>query len=356
MKCTIERDELRSALKVTAPAVSRSMYKPVLTGARLDLTGDALTVTCTDLDRMIRHECAARGGTDGVAIAPASVLRRVADACGAGAVTLAAGDGILTVSDAAGFTTTLNTLDPSAWPQYEPLDDPGPPIDITGELRRIIERAVITASSDPDRPVLCGVWLYGDGRVISSDSYVGSHAATSHALPELTVPATALGDALKAAPDTLEMRTSWDDIELSSGGTTWACRSTPGDRPDLERLIPVEEGDVITVDKSDLLGAIAALGAIGGEGKDGHRTPVLLSADGDSLAITKAVRGVAESTVTVDCTGVLAKTIGLDPLKVASVLGAVDADAVAIHTHGPHKPVVIVDGPTTLMIMPVRVA
>lgn len=356
MKCTIERDELRAALKVTAPAVSWSTYKPVLTGARLDLAGDALTVTCTDLDRTIRHECAARGGTDGVAIAPALVLRRVVDACGAGAVTLAAGDGILTVSDSAGFTTTLNALDPSAWPQHEPLEDPGPPIGITGELRRIIERAVITASSDPDRPVLCGVWLHADGRVVASDSYVGSLAATSYALPELTVPAAALSDALKAASDELEMRTSGVDVELSSGGTTWTCRATPGDRPDLERLIPVEEGDVITVDKSDLLGAIAALGAIGDEGKDGHLTPVRLSADGHSLAITKVVHGVAESTAAVDCAGALPETIGLAPRRLASMLGAVDADAVAIHTHGPNKPIVMTDGPTTLMVMPVRLS
>ena len=71
MKFACERDVLGEALGAAARAVStRHGSLPVLSGVRLELRGNDLTLTGSDLDLTISVNATVAGAADGVAVLP----------------------------------------------------------------------------------------------------------------------------------------------------------------------------------------------------------------------------------------------------------------------------------------------
>ena len=89
MKFRCERDPLVEALNAASRAVTtRGSSLPVLSGLRLELHGDQLQVTGSDLDLTISVRAAVSGDGDGVAVVPAKLLSDVVRALPPGAVTI----------------------------------------------------------------------------------------------------------------------------------------------------------------------------------------------------------------------------------------------------------------------------
>ena len=93
MKFRCERDPLVEALNAAGRAVtSRGSSLPVLAGLRLELTGDQLSVTGSDLDLTISVRTAVSGEADGVAVVPSKLLSDITRALPPGAVTVEVAD------------------------------------------------------------------------------------------------------------------------------------------------------------------------------------------------------------------------------------------------------------------------
>ena len=88
MKFRCERDPLVDALTPASKAVTnRGSSMPVLSGLRLDLKGDQLQVTGSDLDLTIAVRAAVSGERDGTAIVQAKLLTDIIRSLSSGAVT-----------------------------------------------------------------------------------------------------------------------------------------------------------------------------------------------------------------------------------------------------------------------------
>ena len=75
MKFRCERDVLADALATAGrAATSRTGTLPVLSGVRLEVTGDELSVTGTDLELSIRLTVAVGGERDGAVVVPARLI------------------------------------------------------------------------------------------------------------------------------------------------------------------------------------------------------------------------------------------------------------------------------------------
>ena len=91
VKFRCERDVFVDALTTVGRAVAgRSGALPVLSGIRLEVSGDHLALTGTDLDLTIQAELTVAGATDGVVVAPGRLITDIVRALEPGAVTLEA--------------------------------------------------------------------------------------------------------------------------------------------------------------------------------------------------------------------------------------------------------------------------
>ena len=93
MKFRCEREILADALATAGrAATSRTGTLPVLSGVRLDVAGDQLTVTGTDLELTIRLTVAVGGERDGSVVVPARLVADIVKALPSGAVEVSLGD------------------------------------------------------------------------------------------------------------------------------------------------------------------------------------------------------------------------------------------------------------------------
>jgi DNA polymerase III subunit beta len=87
VKFRCERDVLADAVgSAGRAATNRTGTLPVLSGVRLEVAGDTLTVTGTDLELTIRLTVQVGGERDGAAVVPARLVGDIVKALPAGAV------------------------------------------------------------------------------------------------------------------------------------------------------------------------------------------------------------------------------------------------------------------------------
>jgi DNA polymerase-3 subunit beta len=99
VKFRCERDVLADALATAGrAATSRTGTLPVLSGVRLEVKGDELSVTGTDLELSIRLSITVGGERDGAVVVPARLIADIVRSLPAGAVELDLGDDELSVS------------------------------------------------------------------------------------------------------------------------------------------------------------------------------------------------------------------------------------------------------------------
>src|SRR5215213_2359873 len=99
MRFRCERDVLAESLSTAQRAVTnRNAALPVLAGVRLELAGDTLRVTGTDLDLFAQVGVQVVGGADGVAVVPARLAADIVRALEPGVVNVEGTDDELRIS------------------------------------------------------------------------------------------------------------------------------------------------------------------------------------------------------------------------------------------------------------------
>ena len=110
MKFRCEREVLADALATAGrAATSRTGTLPVLSGLRLEVRGDELTVTGTDLELSIRLTVTVGGERDGAVVVPARLAADIVRSLPPGAVEVSVVDDEVSIS-----AGRLAVLDPSA--------------------------------------------------------------------------------------------------------------------------------------------------------------------------------------------------------------------------------------------------
>jgi len=99
VKFRCERESLAEALSTAGRAATgRTGALPVLSGLRLELVGDRLSVTGTDLDLTIQLTLSVGGEGDGGVVLPARLAADIVRSMGAGKVEVAVeGDEVVSI-------------------------------------------------------------------------------------------------------------------------------------------------------------------------------------------------------------------------------------------------------------------
>ena len=173
MKFRCERDVLVEALGAAGRAVTtRGGALPVLAGVHLELSGDRLTITGSDLDLTISTTVEVAGGEDGVAVLPSKLVSDVIRSLRDGGVDVSVEDDDARIV-AAPSEFAIRVIPADEFPELAEPSGDAVTLDAAA-FRDAIEQVEKAASSDDARPILTGVLMAaeeGGLRLVSTDSY-----------------------------------------------------------------------------------------------------------------------------------------------------------------------------------------
>lgn len=169
----IQREALRQVLRSTAFATSVDETRPILTGALVQLDGDAITVVATDTHRMAyyRTTLSEPASCEGYAIIPGRVCTELLRALGsvedkACKIALSETQAMVQV----GEVTVQSRLIEGAFPKWERFLAGERTSAVTvgrEELRTAVKRAAIVARQEANKVVLA---CTRDGLIVTADS------------------------------------------------------------------------------------------------------------------------------------------------------------------------------------------
>lgn len=361
MKFRCERDSLAEAFLTASRATSGRSGLPVLSGLQLELIGQRLTVTGTDLDLTIQLQLDVGGEQDGTVVLPAKLVADIVRSLGSGAVEISVdGDDVSITRGRSQFSVRSFAAD-----DYPRLPAPSAsavtlPAAEFGEALRQVVRA---ASSDEARPILTGVLLTAESdglRLVATDSYrlgVRDLPGTSvlGADQRVLVPAKALAELQRLLPPDgdVTLRLGERDVTFDIGGTRVTTRLIEGDFPNYRQLIPPSLPNMLTVQREPLLEALRRVKIFA---RDTH--PVRLQLSGDSVRLIGVQdEGNASEDIDARYDGE-EMTVAFNADYLTSGVEAVTADEITIETSLPTKPAILrgVGNPEFLyLLMPVRI-
>lgn len=365
MKFRCERDLLFEALATAGRAVSsRGGNLPVLAGLRLELAGDRLVVTGSDLDLTISASIDVAGESDGVVVIPSKLVSDVVRAMEPGAVVLSLEDGDAQIT-AGRSDFSLRTIPAEEFPQVAAAEGDAVTLETAG-LADALRQVVPAASADDSRPILTGVLLAAESeglRLVATDSYrlavrdlpgASVLAEGQHVL----VPSRALGELGRLLGDDdaeVTLRLGEREASFDVGDVVLTTRLIEGDFPNYRGLIPENHPNTLVVDRAELLDAVRRVRLLAQES-----TPVRLSMSDDGLeliAMTQDV-GQAHESVEASYTG-NELTVAFNPDYLLNGVDVSTGDQIQLETVDALKPAVMrsVDDQEFLyLLMPVRVS
>jgi DNA polymerase III subunit beta len=364
VKFRCERDVLVNVLATVGRAVTgRAGALPVLSGARLELRGDELVATGSDLDLTVRATVTVNGQADGVAVVPARLAADIVRALEPGAVEVDVSDDEARISSGRSqFAVRVFAADEFPIlpePDAEPLRLPAQ--DFADGLRQVVP----AASSDDARPILTGVQLSAedDGlRLVATDSYrlavrdlPGANVLSAGTT--VLVPSRALDELRRLLGDAeeVELRLGEREVLFTVGDVRVGTRLIEGDFPNYRQLIPSEHPNHLTVGREPLLEAVRRVRLLAREA-----TPLRVGQSADGLELSAITQDVGQAHETLD-----AKfegtdlTVAFNPEYLLDGLEAATGDEVVFETRDALKPVLLrsaQDPDFLYLLMPVRVS
>ena len=363
VKFRCEREALAEALATAGRAATgRTGALPVLSGLRLELSGNQLTVTGTDLDLTIQLVVEVGGERDGGTVLPARLAADIVRSLGAGKVDVAAdGDDVSISNGRSQFSVRPLSID-----DYPKLASPVnssvtlPAAQFGDALRQVVR----AASADEARPILTGVLMTAENdglRMVATDSYrlavrdlVGQQVLAAD--QRVLVPGRALTELqrLVGGGDDVTMRLGDRDATFEVGGTRLTTRLIEGEFPNYRQLIPASHPNALTVEREPLLEAIRRVKILARDA-----TPVRLQMGGETLRLTAITQDVGNASEELDAQYEGSElTVAFNPDYLAAGVEACNGDSVTLSTLDALKPAVVrgvgLDD-YLYLLMPVRV-
>lgn len=345
MKLRCERDDLVEALGTAGRAVAnRGGALPVLSGVRMELVGDTLNLTGSDLDLTISVSATVSGSADGVAVVPAKIASDVVRSLDAGRVELTVeGDEAQITSGR--FSSSIRLLPADEFPRQAPPAEHAVTLD-AGDLSSALSQVVPAASSDEARPILTGVLMAAEGgglRLVATDSYrlAVRDLEGSAVLEEgqsVLVPSRALRELVRAlGSGEVTLRLGEREATFEVGSTRVTTRLIEGEFPNYRGLIPSTYPNRMVVARDALGDAVRRVRLMAREA-----TPVRLTMGPSGVELDAVTQDIGQASEAVEGTFEGTElTVGFNPDYLLDGIEVAPGDEVALETTDANKPAVL---------------
>ena len=361
MKFLSEKAPLKKAFEVLGKVVKSRTVIPILANAKLELSGNDLTITTTDLDLSASVRLTVDGVEDGVTTLPAEEISAMVKA-------FADGSSIEVKNDGDGFRISsgrsrykLPCIAASDFPAAfnRPKDAVVFTVPAT-ELMRLLAATAPFCGIDATRFYLQGVMLESAASTLNAVATNGHvlavcRMASDVEIPQVIVPRETV-ELVKSAisGEDITIAVSATIISFRLGDITIESKLIDGKFPDYSRIIP--EGGAVSfeADCRDLKVVTSRVGLIGS--KESSAVKVSL----DNTCVLSAVNGHGgEATDEVTLLGSTGKIeLGVSSIYLQAVCAAMGDGPVVFTMRDPTSPMLITpsgDDSVLYVVMPMRI-
>lgn len=359
-RLTADRKALIAGLNTVIPAAApRGTSLPVLAGVRLRAEKGKLRLTATNLELTIDHRIPVQDMPDDLdLVVNARLLRKI--------LGVAQGEITIERTDDAGLAVKWGRTAASL--VSLPADEFPRSVAVTGDniifsaldvekIRKIAN----FASNDDARPILTGLRFsnsYPRG-VAGTDSYRLGVAELSTEFPrDFLMPSIVARHLPMRLLDTEEIHATVGDREilLSFGETSIKSTLIEGDFPPIERLVPATSPCNITFNRDELARAVRT-SAVLYESTEPVRFVFDPAAKTATLRLARSDVGTIDTDVDFRTDGnVPPESCAFNPIYLGQLLESLTCEDLTLEITSSLKPVLVREGPWTLIIMPVRVS
>lgn len=274
MKFTINRATFINKLNDVLRAISSKTTIPILTGIKLVVSDEDVTLTGSDADITIEsvlsnadEKMELEIASAGSIVLPARFFSEIIKKLPDKQVTIEVTDGFQTQITSGTASFTINGQDANNYPHLPEIDSENT-ISLAGDvLKEVIGQTVLAVSTQESRPILTGIHL------ILSENQLVAVATDSHRLAQrkinlptavsqtynVIIPGKSLQELSRMIDDNrkeIQLRIADNQVLFLLGDTLFYSRLLEGNYPDTTRLIPDTSDTTVELNASVFLAAI----------------------------------------------------------------------------------------------------
>lgn len=338
MKFRVNRETFLKPLQVAGGVVERRQTLPILSNVLLQVSGDTLTMTGTDLEVELTTAARITDGEAGEITVPARKLIDICRTLPEGAdIELKVDDG-KAVLRSGRSRFSLATLPANDFPATDGVTDGFDFSLPQAQLKELIERTQFCMANQDVRYYLNGMLLEVDREVVRAVATDGHRLAFSQINADVGVSVKhqviiprkgvgELGRLLGDKDEPVEVRMNGNHIRVSFDGMVMTSKLIDGRFPDYERVIPRQSSREVIADRELLRQALTRAAILSNEKYRGVR--VELSEGRLRALVSNPEQEEAEEEIEVDYRGE-AFEIGFNVSYVLDALNAVREETVKL--------------------------
>ena len=368
MKVRIKQEDLSRVLNLVTGVVPTSSAIPVLSNLLLETEGENLKISATDLDISVISSVGCEIGKQGAITVAAKRLQEIVRELPDEDIDIQV-DGEKINITCSRSTFRMMGMEKDQFPKIADLAKEKK-IELSGELlEKMIKRSVYSVAKDDTRPVLSGVlWELGKGELamVGTDGHrlARMAAAGDFGISEdmtVIVPPKALNQILRLVGPGEKVEIAIDKafVGFFVGGTVVYARRIEGTFPNYKQVIPKENPNVMSIDRTDLASATRRVSLLA-DSKT-HKIKMHLGKQGVRLTASTPDLGEAEEELQASYEGD-EMVVGFNATYILDVLKTAETDNVKFEMGSPVgaaivKPSEAPEGETYMcLVMPLRLA
>lgn len=292
MKFSLSSSELLKQLQIAGGAINTNPVLPILEDFLFTISNNKLTIAATDLETSIITSIEVQSDGDGVVAVPAKILLETLKALPPQPITFSVDDekyGIEITSSYGKYRLAgEDGKDFPKIPEPEGVDS----IELqSGVLAQSITKTLFATSNDELRPAMTGVYFQVDFNkliLVATDAHklvkytfteASGEIATSFIVPKKAL--TLLKNALPSG-GTVKLSFNKANAFFSFENTLLACRLIDARYPDYNAVIPVDNPNLLTIDRNDFQNSLKRIAIYANK----TTNQVVLSINDGSLTIS----------------------------------------------------------------------
>ena len=273
MEFSVNRNAFLAKLNDVQRVISTKTAIEILTGLKLDLTDDGLTLIGSNADITIQTQLPVTASTadltiesTGSIVLPARFFSEIVKKLPEKTMKVTVNDRYQATITSGSASFTINGLDAVNYPHLPEIDT-AEQLTIAGDvLKQIISQTVIAVSRQESRPMLTGIHVTihnGELLAVATDSHrLSQRKITLTDAPEVDYDIIVPGDAFRELSrmvddnEQLHLRVAENQILFTWGTTAFYSRLLDGMYPETSRLIPQDSSTQVEFNAGVLLQAI----------------------------------------------------------------------------------------------------